>query len=354
MKSQQDHNQITLLVVRDAGRPVRQLRISRPMALAIPAAAALSISALVTSMHYHSSQSITRLEAEAEALTLRNLRMEIQVADKEEALQNLQMEVTNLSEEAESIKDKLKSVGELEQQLQNLIRKQGSETSEKSTGGSNEESASLNSGITTGTAKLAITPQVGGEYIAVHENEAITLVQETKDDFQEIRSILDEMVSSISLTISQAERASTLQAKTELVQKAKLAPASMWPTLSSVISSSFGYRTDPFKGASAFHAGIDIAGNTGDPVYAAQDGDVIAVDQKGARGKYIVISHPNGLETWYMHLSGMNVSVGDNVRKGEKIGRLGNTGRSTGPHLHFQVVKQNKPVNPLNYVNPGS
>ncbi|WP_054939010.1 M23 family metallopeptidase [Paenibacillus ihuae] len=119
-----------------------------------------------------------------------------------------------------------------------------------------------------------------------------------------------------------------------------------------MITSSFGYRSDPFEGSSAYHSGIDIAGSIGDPVYAAMDGEVTASEQMGARGKYIIIKHTNGLETWYMHLNGMTVTVGDKVNKGQQIGTLGNTGRSTGPHLHFQVVKQNKAVNPLGYVKP--
>jgi len=356
MKSQPDQNRITLLVVRDAGKPVRQLRVSKPMALAIPAAAALSISSLVTSMHYHSAQSISQLEAEAAALSLHNLRMEIQVADKEEALQQLQMEVTNLSDEAEIIKDKLKSVSELEQQLQSLIKNQNSPASGKS-GGTSADTSSADAAAATAAiaaVKATVASQMGGEYIAVHDSEAIQLVQETKDDFEEIRSLLDEMVNSIPLTITEAKKASSLQAKKLLAEKAQRAPEVMWPTLSKVISSSFGYRTDPFKGSSAFHAGIDIAGNSGDPVFAAKDGVVLTVEQKGARGKYIIIKHEDGLETWYLHLSGMNVSPGDKVKKGQKIGLLGNTGRSTGPHLHFQVVKQNKPVNPLGYVTPNS
>ncbi|KGE19168.1 peptidoglycan DD-metalloendopeptidase family protein [Paenibacillus wynnii] len=352
MKSQPDHNQITLLVVRDAGRPVRQLRISKPLAFAIPAVAALSISSLVTSMHYHSSQSIAQLEAEAAALSLHNLRMEIQVADKEEALQQLQMEVTDLSEEADSIKDKLKSVSELEQQLQSLIQKQNSTDSDSKK--NNNATTSSSSGVTNHAAKLSSSPQVGGEFIAVYNSEAVNLVQETKDDFAEIRSILEEMVNSIPVTISQAKKADTLQAKKITTSQSKLASAVMWPTLSKVITSSFGYRTDPFKGSSAFHSGIDIAGDIGDPVFSAQDGEVITVDQMGARGKYIVTKHSNGLETWYMHLNSMKVSPGDKVVKGQQIGGLGSTGRSTGPHLHFQVVKQNKPVNPLGYIQQDS
>jgi murein DD-endopeptidase MepM/ murein hydrolase activator NlpD len=408
MKSQPDHNRITLLVVREAGRPVRQLQLSKPLALALPAAAALSLSSLVTSMHIHASRSIAELEAEAAALSLTNIRMELKVADKDQALLQLRSQVTELSEEAQSIKDKLQSVTELEQQLQSLIDKENPPASGTATG-TDDTDTSASAASTSGSRPLiaasaktaapgtqqfinrsntapflkeneadspsaalsavsfrfgvvaaaldSIVPsQVGGEYIAVYADDPLQLVQETRDDYEEIRSMLDEMVSSISTTITQANEANTieanLQAQKAREEKARLAPAVIWPTGSKVITSSFGYRSDPFKGVSAYHSGIDIAGNIGDPVYAAMDGVVTSAEQMGARGKYIIIKHDNGLETWYMHLNGMIVSPGDKVTKGEQIGMLGNTGRSTGPHLHFQVVKQNKPVNPLNYVKP--
>lgn len=369
MKRQQDHNQITLLVVRDAGRPVKQLQISKPLALALPAAAVLSISSLVTSMHFHASQSISQLEAEAAALSLTNLRMEMKVADKDKDLIQLQTQVSELSAEAESIKDKLKSVNELEQELQSLINKSKSsssnadETSAKAKNITSEEMShnplsalSLQYDPFSANLGQSIVPQVGGEYIAAYQNNSLNLVEETKDDFEEINIMLDEMVNSISQTISQAEHVhnveANLQAEKVLAEKAKQRATVLWPTESKVISSSFGYRSDPFKGLSAFHSGVDIAGNLGDPVYAALDGEVITVEQMGARGKYIVIKHANNLETWYMHLQAMNVSSGDKVSKGQKIGLLGSTGRSTGPHLHFQVVKQNKTVDPLGYVKP--
>jgi murein DD-endopeptidase MepM/ murein hydrolase activator NlpD len=400
MKTQPDHNRITLLVVREAGRPVRQLHLSKPLALAIPAAAALSISSLVTSMHFHASRSIAELEAEAASLSLTNLRMEMKVADKDQTLQQLRTQVTELSEEAESIKDKLKSVNELEAQLQSLINPDGSTGSDADSERADVSTSMSTSGSQSGTTPAAdtakassrnygtafaaepksssassslsavsfrlgaissafsstVTPQVGGEYIAVYQDDPLELVQETRDEYAEIRSMLTEMVTSISTTITEAKEAKSaeaqLQAKKALAEKARLAPAVIWPTHSKVITSSFGYRSDPFEGVSAYHSGIDIAGSIGDPVYAAMDGEVTASEQMGARGKYIIIKHANGLETWYMHLNGMLVSVGDKVTKGQQIGMLGNTGRSTGPHLHFQVVKQNKAVNPLGYVKP--
>lgn len=375
MKSQPDHNRITLLVVRDAGRPVRQLQISKPLAFAIPAAAALSLSSLVTSMHFHASHSIAQLEAEAAALSLTNLRMEMKVADKDKDLLQLRSQVSELSDEADSIKDKLNSINALEQELQALINKskdnsaeandttKESATSDKSKSGNAASFTTLSLSSRSAfpipndpPAASTSTPQVGGEYISVYQNESLNLVEDAKDDFDEIHGMLDEMLQSITQTITQAEHENSvqanLQAKEAQAKLAKLRAIPLWPTNSKVISSSFGYRSDPFKGLSAFHSGIDIAGNIGDPVYSALDGEVIAAEQMGARGKYIVIKHSNGLETWYMHLHGMVVATGDKVSKGQKIGLLGNTGRSTGPHLHFQVVKQNKTVNPLSYVKP--
>lgn len=405
------NNRITLLVVREAGRPVRQLQLSKPLALALPAAAALSLSSLVTSMHIHASRTISELEAEAAALSLTNIRMELKVADKDQALLQLRSQVTELSEEAESIKDKLKSVTELEQQLQSLIDEETTSSSGNAAGredtdttasaspaarnakpplivaasakvavtGAQEESSRITAapflkqqdtdfpagnlsaidfrfGAVTAALAGTVPLQVGGEYIAMYADDPLELVQDTKDDFEEIRSMLDEMVSSISTTITQAVQANqleaNLQAQKAREEKARLAQAVIWPTGSKVITSSFGYRSDPFKGVSAYHSGIDIAGSIGDPIYAAMGGVVTSADQMSARGKYIIIKHDNGLETWYMHLNGMNVSAGDTVRKGEQIGTLGNTGRSTGPHLHFQIVKGNKPVNPLSYMKP--
>ncbi|MBY0014455.1 M23 family metallopeptidase [Paenibacillus typhae] len=211
-------------------------------------------------------------------------------------------------------------------------------------------------GAISGAISSTVTPQVGGEYIAVYQDDPLGMVQEARDDYEEIRSLLDEMLASLSATITEAKEVrdaeAQLKASQALAEKARLAPAVIWPTRSKVITSSFGYRSDPFKGISAYHSGIDIAGSIGDPIYAAMEGEVTASDQMGARGKYIIIKHANGLETWYMHLNSMTVSAGDKVRKGDQIGTLGNTGRSTGPHLHFQVIKQNKAVNPLGYVKP--
>ena len=98
------------------------------------------------------------------------------------------------------------------------------------------------------------------------------------------------------------------------------------------------------------HKGIDIAARIGAPVYAADGGKVVFSGTQGAYGRIIVIDHGGGTQTAYAHNSKLLVSRGQRVHKGQKIAEVGNTGRSTGPHLHFEVRKNGSPVNPLKYV----
>lgn len=117
-------------------------------------------------------------------------------------------------------------------------------------------------------------------------------------------------------------------------------------------TSGFGYRPDPFTGVRRFHYAIDLANRTGTPVRASQDGVVVSVQNRSTGyGKSIVLRHFNGYQTLYAHLSEILVKRGEKVRQEQMIGKLGNTGRSTGPHLHFSIYKNNIPVNPLNYLH---
>jgi len=110
------------------------------------------------------------------------------------------------------------------------------------------------------------------------------------------------------------------------------------------ITSRYGYRWG------RLHAGIDIDGNTGDSIHSADGGRVVFAGWGGELGWLIKIDHGRGYQTWYGHLSHISVSVGEKVYKGEVIGRMGNTGRSTGSHLHFQININGNPTNPLNYL----
>ncbi|MWV44541.1 peptidoglycan DD-metalloendopeptidase family protein [Paenibacillus sp. HJL G12] len=328
MKSATANRRMTLLVMRDAQHSVKQIHLSKPLMIAVPAAAVLSLSGLVLALQAHSSQVVSQLEQKVTLENMKNLQLQSSVNSREQSIERLQNEIIKLSSQAKDMQQKMEHVDELEQQLQQFIDKH---STSMSTDDSTDKVSSLS---------WDASEHVGGEFIAVHENEMLDLAQETKDDFQEMQELLKTMESQVPHTLKKAQ-----ETQTQISGNPTL-----WPTTSTVMTSSFGYRTDPFTGKAAFHAGIDIAGENGGPVYAAGAGKVVTAEESGARGRYVIIEHPNGLQTWYMHLSKIQVDVGDSVDKGEQIALLGSTGRSTGPHLHFQVVKKDKPVNPLPYI----
>lgn len=121
------------------------------------------------------------------------------------------------------------------------------------------------------------------------------------------------------------------------------------PTSVKRISSSFGYRKDPFNGRPAFHGGIDYPGPVGTPIYSTSKGTVVFAGKKGGYGNIIEIDHGLGFTTRYAHLSSFAVSVGDKVEQGDYIAGMGNTGRSTGSHLHYEVRYMGKLLNPANF-----
>ncbi|WAC42715.1 M23 family metallopeptidase [Pedobacter sp. SL55] len=117
------------------------------------------------------------------------------------------------------------------------------------------------------------------------------------------------------------------------------------------ISSNFGHRANPFTGESIErHKGLDIKGNHGEVVKTTANGKVKFANRKGGYGNVVIIEHGNGFETYYGHLSKISVKQGQKVAAGDIIGRIGSTGRSTGPHLHYEVHRNGKIVNPKSYL----
>jgi len=123
------------------------------------------------------------------------------------------------------------------------------------------------------------------------------------------------------------------------------------PVKTAAFTSGYGVRSDPFRGGAAMHAGIDLAGPNGTPIYATADGTVRRSGwNSGGYGNLVEVDHGRGIETRYGHLSQALVRAGQQVKRGQLIGRMGSTGRSTGSHLHYEVRIEGKPVNPIPFM----
>jgi murein DD-endopeptidase MepM/ murein hydrolase activator NlpD len=124
---------------------------------------------------------------------------------------------------------------------------------------------------------------------------------------------------------------------------------SIWP-VRGWVTSRFGSREDPLTGGKTAHTGIDIAGPHGKEIVSTADGTVVFAGVEGSYGKVVVVDHGYGMKTRYAHLASITAGAGDVVKRGQAIGKLGNTGRSTGPHLHYEVRVNGVPQNPRNYI----
>jgi murein DD-endopeptidase MepM/ murein hydrolase activator NlpD len=130
--------------------------------------------------------------------------------------------------------------------------------------------------------------------------------------------------------------------------RANSAP-NLWP-VEGQITGSFGERIDPFNGEGAFHSGVDISSSVGSPVIAPADGVVTYADFLGGYGRAVMVDHGHGISTRYGHLASFGVAAGQHVHRGDVIGYVGLSGRSTGPHLHYEVRINDTPVNPYKYL----
>lgn len=164
----------------------------------------------------------------------------------------------------------------------------------------------------------------------------LTSLANPEDTFGLIKNLLEGLETRLHAVRTTVERRNALAAATPSIW-----PARGW------LTSSMGSRQDPIDGGSGFHAGLDIAGDKGQPVYATADGTVSQAGYQGAYGNSIVISHGFGLETRYGHLLNFSVKSGDKVTRGQVIGHVGATGRATGYHLHYEVHANGRLLNPL-------
>jgi murein DD-endopeptidase MepM/ murein hydrolase activator NlpD len=171
---------------------------------------------------------------------------------------------------------------------------------------------------------------------AALSNVLSTSLVSPEDTFGVLRSLLQGLESRLRNVRKDVERQEALAAATPSIW-----PAKGW------LTGTFGGRPDPFTGEPAFHQGLDISTEKGQPVFATADGRVETASYTGDYGNLITLRHEFGLATRYGHLSKFNVKVGDNVRRGDIIAYVGSTGRSTGAHLHYEILANGRLINPL-------
>jgi murein DD-endopeptidase MepM/ murein hydrolase activator NlpD len=165
------------------------------------------------------------------------------------------------------------------------------------------------------------------------------LVQQMRSDIERLQS------EAMSREESLSEIEKLLKNKKEMLAHTP----SIWPVMGWV-TSDFGFRTNPFTGLTQMHEGIDISNQIGTLVIASASGIVSDTGNDFSHGKFVLISHGFGMTTRYNHLNRVLVRAGQKVARGDKVGEVGTTGRSTGPHLHYEVRVNGIPVNPMRYI----
>ncbi len=181
-----------------------------------------------------------------------------------------------------------------------------------------------------------VTPAIGGP-----ESEGLPA------EVSDLGALFDNLETRLSRRDTQLAVLEQVIMQREL--RAQIVPEGR-PVQRGFLSSAYGMRTDPFTGRNAFHRGIDFAGNTGDPVIAVGAGVVTYVGRRVGYGYVVDVSHGDGFVTRYAHNSAVTVTLGETVTRGQQLALMGSTGRSTGPHVHFEVLRNGRPVNPLSYL----
>ena len=319
----------TFVVIPDANRSVVRFRLSFFVLLAAGLIMlGITVSAVVFAV-------LNARNADAVSVLQRQLTDTIdtynqQLAEKNDQIASLESSLTDLAEFARALEEDMRDIRSLEWEIRQI------------TGAGYEDFPSVASMVEGGQ---------GGEEILYEETELsdreVRIASMGTESVSDIESAYQSLEAEIANWMPRLEQLKDAILERQAVLRVT---PTILPTSQLRVTSEFGMRRDPFTRRLTFHAGIDLGGKVGDPVYAAADGKVIESSRDRTQGNYIVIDHGRGIKTRYLHLSKRHVDAGDYVEKGQRIGDLGSTGRSTGPHLHYEVIVNGKPVDPWPYI----
>jgi murein DD-endopeptidase MepM/ murein hydrolase activator NlpD len=329
------HKKFTFMVIPDANSSVIRFQLSAViLVIALVIVTALLAGALTAFLLYKgNSGQIGHLQQQ---LSSAAGKYEQIINGKNVHIDELQTNVADLSQQAKTMNNRMADIKALESQLKKMV---GIETA--SPAKTKKSQLQTSNALNTSEGQISMDGGTGGEELPITNKEMGLLVDQTRNNFLSIEEQIKLLKPELMITKDIVAK------KQELL---RVTPT-IWPTDSRRVTSLFGIRKDPFTGRATFHAGLDISGNTGDPIYAAADGTVISAARGDAHGNNVLIAHTNGIRTHYSHLNKILTKVGAKVSKGDIIGELGSTGRSTGPHLHYEVILNGVNVDPRPYLN---
>lgn len=340
----------SFLLMRGAEHSVKQFTVKKRSLVATPVALLAIVSGVFIGMRLQAESQIKELELQIISLSNQyeqaNLTFDSTLSQYEKSIISLEQQLEEAYEKQKVIDTKLAELNELEKQLEQFMTDYGSQTSiELDRQAKQSTYATQENGLNGG--KSSIVSQLN---YRIDEHNVLSTLSSTEQlatyaalhelPIEDLSKIVDNFVEVMHYNLHKAGK---------IKQTIDSFP-DYWPALSKMTSSGFGYRLDPFTKSPRLHAGIDIDGNSGDVIFSAGDGVVIEASYDANYGYYIIIEHSDKLKTLYGHLSSIEAKKGDTVVKGEKIGKMGSSGRSTGSHLHFQVMLNNQPVSPLKYI----
>ena len=253
--------------------------------------------------------------------SLADSRLVAQTIDEQrEAIGQQRLQIQSFAQEINALKEKLVKLDQFEEKIRVIANLEPNDPADNLFG-------------VGGAAPEDLDPQL--ELTQRHEG----LIREMHRQMGELDMATQRQESSFGTLLDKLEGQRNLLSSTPAIL-----PAGGWMT------SPFGYRVSPFTGRKEFHKGVDIANRKGTAILATANGIVSYAGRKGAMGNLLVIDHGHGMITRYAHLSETLKKQGDKVKRGDIIAQMGNSGRSTGPHLHYEVHFNGVPVNPTQYI----
>ena len=320
-----EHQHYTLIFVPDERSPVRRFQVRRTrLKQGVVGGAVALVLALVMAIDW------VRLRAEAvdvDALRAQTRAQAEQLASLTDEVAEVEAALAHLEE----FERKVRVIANLPDKLaraQGSVAAGGPEAEPGEGGPEEPEEAAAPPAVEPAPTRPPAAAEFGSEPIAALRLHTAVLL----DGLLATRASYAALVDGLETR------------RVQLASTPSIYPTNGW------LTSGYGRRVSPFTGQPHFHSGIDIAANFGTPVVAPAAGRVHFVGRKGALGRAVVLDHGYGLRTTYGHLAETNVKRGQRLERGERLGAVGSTGRSTGPHLHYAISVQGRHVNPMQYI----